>query len=218
MTFPLADAQTGIEWRDSGQKLDRITTAIFIAAEEKLGYPLTLIQGGGKSASRYSGTTHNRYGVADIAAWDWERKCEVFNSLGCYAYHRPPLRGVWGEHVHIGVIDHPWRDPMLAAQQVDWLKNPPLNALSGHARYHDGPTTNGKKIVFQYDPKTKLQVVKMNNVEKARDEIVRGIQNIGDAEALLDETNGRPVVEAQLKKLKNHQAGLREILTVLPKK
>lgn len=216
--FPLRDCKTGIEWRDSGQYLDKVTTAIFVAAEKELGYPLSLVQGGGKSASSYSATTHVKFGVADIPAWDWENKCEVFASLGTYPYHRPPVAGKWGEHVHIGVIDHPWRDGLLEDQQDDWLHKPPLDGLAGHNVYTAGPHTNGRKIVFQYDPRTEAQVVPMNRVQKARHEIVLAIHNIEDATALLDETVNRPAIDLHLKHLRGIQRDLRKELREMPKK
>lgn len=216
--FPLAHAKKSVEWRETSQNVDFITRAIFWAAEKELGYPLSLTQGGGKPKTDYSGTTHTKFGVGDLPAYDDVRKCEVLNSLGCYAYIRPYLPGKWGRHIHFGVIDHPWRDGLLAAQQDDWLKSPPLNGLSGHARYVDGPHTNGRKIVFEYDPKTKRQFVPLNKVQRAREEIVLTIHKLGDAMALLDEVENRPVIAAKLKRFSSIRKELKAELKEMPKK
>lgn len=218
MTFPLADAKKGIEWRETSQNVDLITRAIFWAAEKELGYPLSLTQGGGKPHTSYSGSTHTKFGVGDLPAYDDVRKCEVLNSLGCYAYIRPYLPGKWGRHIHFGVIDHPWRDSALAAQQVDWLKKPPLDGLASHNRYTVGPHTGGRKIVFEYDASTKRQFVPLNRVQRAREELVLSIHKLGDAMALLDEVENRPVVAARLKRLDSIHKELRSELKEMPKR
>lgn len=215
MTFPLADAQSASEWRDSGQVVDKITRAIMIEAESQLGYPITLVQGGNKPKTSYSGTTHVRLGVGDIAAYDWERKCEVFMGLGCYIYHRPYVQGLWGEHCHFGVIDHPWRDPMLAQQQDDWLHHPPLDGLKGTSVYTDGPHTNGRKIVFDYDPTTELQVAPMTELEQAKEDIVLAIHHTGEAAAHLGDAEE---ARGQIKRLKDVHKDLRGILKVVQSK
>lgn len=213
--FPLADAQSASEWRDSGQRVDKVTRAILISAEEELGYPLSMIQGGGKPRTSYSGTTHCEWGVADLPAYDWENKCRVLNSLGCYAYHRPYQQGLWTEHIHFGVIDHPFRDPMLAQQQDDWLQNPPLDGLVGTNVYRDGPHTAGKKIVFKYDPKTELEVRPMSPREKILDNLVVAVHKIGDAAALMEDT---PVNRGQIDNLKGVTREVRDVIKVVKSK
>lgn len=209
--FPLVDCRTEVDYR--GVTVDKVTRAVLIAAEDRLGYPLTVMQGGFRPQSSFSGTTHTRGGVGDLAAYDWHNKCEVLNSLGCYAYHRPYVQGLWGEHIHFGVIDHLWRDPALVAQQLDWLHNPPLNGLLGHMPYA-GPHP-GHKIVFPYDPATELELKPMTPTEEALDELVRAAHNVSQGAALINEGDK---AKGQIPKLKRIHKDLRDVIKVVKAK
>lgn len=216
MSFPLADAMKQCDYY--GHTVDQITLAILIAAEAKLGYKPTMLQGGFRPKTSYSGTTHTKGGVGDLTPDDADNKIRVFSSLGCYPYHRAYWPGVWEEHVHFGVIDHPYRDSELAQQQDDWLAHPPLDGLADHAAL-TGQYWPGKKIVFNYDPTTHKEVVPMTKIEQARAELLTGIHNVGQAQALLDDTDpSRVVAHAQIAKLKESKKDLRAILNTLPAK
>ncbi len=90
-----------------GRVMDRKTQSFLQAMEQRLGYELTVIQGsynaGGVSASA---GTHDGGGVVDLVSWDHRRKVRVARELGAFAWFRPDLPGVWGEHIHLGVRDH----------------------------------------------------------------------------------------------------------------
>jgi GH25 family lysozyme M1 (1,4-beta-N-acetylmuramidase) len=100
------------------KKVDWKTRAALEEAEARLGYPLTVVQGsynaGGVSASA---GTHDGGGVIDLLPWDWQRKVHVLRSIGFAAWHRPTIKGLWGEHIHAVMVDHGRLAP-AAAQQV----------------------------------------------------------------------------------------------------
>jgi hypothetical protein len=88
-----------------GKTLDALTASALDAAEQELGYPLTIVQGsynaGGVAAS---GGTHDGGGVVDLVAFDAARKVKVLRSLGFAAWHRTPAQGPWNEHIHAVLI------------------------------------------------------------------------------------------------------------------
>lgn len=91
--------------KHDGKVVDKYTAYNLVLAEKRLGYPLTVVQGsynkGGVSAS--SGT-HDGGGAVDLAPFDWKRKVRVLRELGFAAWHRPAIRGLWGEHIHAILI------------------------------------------------------------------------------------------------------------------
>ena len=99
------------------KRVDWKTRAALEEAERRLGYPLTIVQGsynrGGVSASA---GTHDGGGVVDLLAWDWQRKVRVLRSIGFAAWYRPPVRGLWGAHIHAVLIDHGRLAPVAARQ------------------------------------------------------------------------------------------------------
>lgn len=101
-----------------GKTVDVHTAAVIDAAERKLGYPLTIVQGSPNRGVGASAGTHDRQGVIDLAPFDAERKVRVFRELGCAAWFRPAIRGLWGPHIHVVVIGHKDLAP-AAARQVD---------------------------------------------------------------------------------------------------
>jgi len=137
-----------------GKLMDYQTAAVIMAAEAQLGYSLTIVQGcynaGGVAASA---GTHDGGGVFDLAPWDWERKVHVLRSLGCAAWHRTAIRGLWSEHIHVVVRNHPTLSPAARQQQTYFDKKPRRNGLAGEAvdpdQYPGRPTPT-----FHYPPKT----------------------------------------------------------------
>ena len=112
-----------LTWPDGGRRVDALTAAALMATERRLGYPLTVVQGsynGGKVAA--SAGTHDRGGVVDLLAWDWENKVRALRAVGFAAWHRPAVRGLWGEHIHAVLIGHERLAP-VAARQVDAYRN-----------------------------------------------------------------------------------------------
>jgi GH25 family lysozyme M1 (1,4-beta-N-acetylmuramidase) len=99
------------------KRVDWKTRAALEEAERRLGYRLTVVQGsynrGGVSASA---GTHDGGGVVDLLAWDWQRKVRALRSIGFAAWYRPPVRGLWGAHIHAVLVDHGRLAPVAARQ------------------------------------------------------------------------------------------------------
>lgn len=202
-----------------GRTVDKKTRAFLLAMEARLGYELTVVQGSYNSTVKQSGGTHDKGGVVDLAAWDWERKVKVAADLGAFVWHRPYLPGVWGEHIHLGIRDHGNLSTEAARQQVDWDSRPPRNGLASHALmnlkvdYHPM-----KKITFQY-PTEPIVLVTPTRVTKARDALVEAIHNLGESAALLDAVEpSRVRARVQLDELHAEIARLQAILDALPKR
>ena len=84
-----------------GKRVDWLTKAALLKAERLLGYELSITQGsynaGGVSQSA---GTHDKGGVVDLKAWDWENKCRALRLSGFWAWRRRPEEGDWPEHIH----------------------------------------------------------------------------------------------------------------------
>ena len=204
-----------------GKTMDKKTRAFLLAMEAKLGYELTVVQGcynkGGVAASA---GTHDLGGVVDLAAYDWKNKCKVAADLGGAAYHRPYIKGLWGEHIHLIIREHGNLSSGAAAQVKDWDSKPPRNGLKGHAPldlkkyYHPG-----KKITFVYPVVKPTPAPKPTRVTQARDLLVEAIHDIGQAAALLDTTpETRTKAHAEELVLKGLRKELRASLGRLPKR
>ena len=143
-----------VQW--DGHTIDRITAEALHAAEKKLGYPLSVVQGcyqaldGKANDVAASAGTHDGGGVVDLLPYDWRRKVVALRNVGFAAWHRTPDQGPWGEHIHAVLIGNQKLAPSAAAQVVDYLANPPRNGLAGHApdpTFHPSPP-----VVFHWPP------------------------------------------------------------------
>lgn len=107
----------------SPKTVDNLTAAALRAAEDLLGYRLTLVQGsynkGGVSASA---GTHDGGGVVDLLEWDHDRKVRALRTVGFAAWWRPTLPGVWKGHIHAVLIGNDKLAP-VAARQVTAYRN-----------------------------------------------------------------------------------------------
>jgi len=216
----MSDAFEKVVFR--GKLMDRKTMAFLQAMEEKLGYELTVVQGcynpGGVAQS---GGTHDGGGVIDLAAYDWRNKVRVAADLGAFAYHRPYIQGLWGEHIHFGIRNHGRLSPAAQAQQRDWDAKPPRNGLAGHApldldRYYHP----GKPITFDYPVRKAPVAPKTTRITQARSELVHAIHDIGEAAALIETADSkRPAnFKDEIADLKRLHKALRGVLHELPKK
>lgn len=115
-----------------GKTVDRYTDYNLHLAEERLGYPLTIVQGSYHPGVGASAGTHDGGGVVDLAPWDWQSKVRVLRELGFAAWHRPARRGVWPEHIHAVLIGNTKLAP-LAKQQVSAYRNG-RDGLAGNGR------------------------------------------------------------------------------------
>lgn len=131
-----------------GKKVDALTDAALRRAEKALGYPLTVRQGsynpGGVAAS---GGTHDAGGVVDLMPWDWEKKVVALRAVGFAAWHRATVPGLWGEHVHAVLIDHPRLSPEAEAQVVLYLKK--RNGLKSNLPDTDPGWTNTARYTVE---------------------------------------------------------------------
>lgn len=204
-----------------GKTVDKKTRAFLLEMEARLGYELTIVQGsynpGGVGAS---GGTHDKGGVVDLAAYDWRRKVKVGADLGAFVWHRPYIQGLWGEHIHLGIRNHGNLSDAAKRQQVDWDARPPRNGLASHSVMNrDVDYHPMKEITFQYPVKEEPVGPKPTNVSKARDELVQAIHSIGEAAALLAETDEERVrAHEALDALKTKHRELRLILRNMPKR
>lgn len=117
MTTPIAFQY--IAWR--GATVDRKTVELLKIAERRLGYEIDVIKGHSVAGSgSVSATTHNKGGVCDLQPADHEDKVKVLRDLGCAAWFRPAIAGLWTDHVHFVVCRHGNLDPAAARQVVSY--------------------------------------------------------------------------------------------------
>ena len=105
-----------------GKTVDALTDAALKECERRLGYPLTIVQGSYHKGVGASAGTHDGGGVVDLAPFDAANKVRVLRAVGFAAWHRLPLPGVWGEHIHAVLIGNAKLSPS-AARQVTSYRN-----------------------------------------------------------------------------------------------
>lgn len=126
----------------NGALMDQKTKAFVQACEKALGYSLTILQGCYHPGVSQSAGTHDGGGVIDLAPFDWQNKVRTVRAKGAFGWHRTPIPGVWGEHIHFGIRNHGTLSPSAKAQQRDYDGDPPLDGLADHARdntWHPSP-------------------------------------------------------------------------------
>lgn len=142
----------------NGRLMDQKTKAAVQAMERRLHYPLTIVQGcynaGGVSASA---GTHDAGGVVDFAPWDYDNKVRVGRHVGWFIWHRLPIPGVWGEHIHGGVRNHGNLSPAAAQQQHYFDQKPRRNGLAGEPVDPDQYPPRWPAPTFRYPPKRRFK-------------------------------------------------------------
>lgn len=113
----MADPAYARRLRD-GNLVDELTHQALLAAEEKLGYELTIVQGSYNKGVAASAGTHDGGGVVDLAPWDQANKVRVLREVGFAAWYRPAVPDLWGPHIHAVLIGNNLLSP-AAARQVD---------------------------------------------------------------------------------------------------
>lgn len=206
-----------------GKILDNATIAALKAAEEILGYQLTITQGvGGAPAS--SGTHLGRNGrggrAVDLVDWDSENKMRALKKVGFAVWRRSYVPGLWPAHLHaVLILNSIGNAKGIAAsafrQIASFLRG--RDGLAG-----DGPD-NSLRIkpqpVFIFPPKKEPVVPQSTKVTQARDLVAQVIHDLDEAAALLDDANpSRVVAKAQIDDLKRLEAQARRVLGVLPKR
>ena len=171
-----------------GKRVDQLTHQALLAAERKLGYELTIVQGsynaGGVSASA---GTHDGGGVVDLAAYDAPRKVRVLRSLGFAAWHRKSWQGPWNEHVHAVLIGNQNLAPSAQRQVTAYLDG--RNGLANNGA-DDGPRTWVDARFTWTPPKTPRKSL----VERGRELLAAAIPKSGPrrAKALREGLNRLP--------------------------
>jgi hypothetical protein len=103
-------------WSDrttyQGKKVNEGTKALLKAANTILSSSayggenedVTMVQGGyNKGGVTASAGTHDGGGAFDLTPYNWRNRVKVFRILGVALWHRPAIRGLWGEHLH-GIV------------------------------------------------------------------------------------------------------------------
>ena len=106
-----------------GKTVDALTDAALQAAERRLGYSLSVVQGSynpGKVAA--SSGTHDLGGVVDLMPWDADAKIKALRAVGFAAWFRPAIPGLWSAHLHCVLIDHARLAPSAARQVSSYLR------------------------------------------------------------------------------------------------
>lgn len=201
-----------------GRLMDRKTQAFLQAMEQRLGYELTVVQGsyngGGVAASA---GTHDGGGVVDLVSWDARKKVRVARELGAFAWFRPDLPGVWGEHIHLGIRSHGRLSAQAKSQQASFDAKPARNGLANNAvdrTWHPAPA-----VTFKYRSSTEPPPPPPTRVGRARDALAEAIHLLGEAAALLDDADeDRTVAKNQIDDLLKLRATGREVMERLPER
>lgn len=198
----------------NGKLMDKKGRAFIQAAEEKLGYNLTIVQGNyNPGGVAQSAGTHDGGGVFDLAAWDWENKLRVIKDLGGWGWYRATVPGLWNEHIHFGITNHGTLSKGAQNQQkAYYAKRNGLvsNLMDNSYRAPGNP-------IFKYP--VKPTPPPPTNVSKARDEIVEALHAAGEAKALLMAVpKSRTVVWDRIEELSATRQELRQLLKSLPKR
>ena len=123
-----------------GKQVDWLTDDAIKAAERKLKYRLSVVQGHNPSGVAASAGTHDRWGVVDLMPWDHENKVRALRAVGFAAWYRPAIPKLWSAHIHAVLIGHPDLAP-AAARQVD-----------AYRAHRDGLKSNAADNTWHPDP------------------------------------------------------------------
>lgn len=218
MTAPIPNGPATTLTVMHGKPVDLVLQAFLLAAESKLGYELTILQGYNPDNEETSAGTHG-FGVADLAPYDWEHKLRVIKDLGAFAWHREEIDGLWPEHLHFGIRNHPGLSPSAKRQQIDYDKRPiPIDGLAGHTTpdrsYHPDPP-----VQFRFPVKTKPTPPPVTHVTKARDALVEAIAAVSTSIVeLRDADESRVIARGLRPDLRHAREDLRGILDEMPKR
>src|SRR5690606_18996527 len=130
-------------------EVDSRTHAKLRAAERRLGFPLTIVQGSyrGGAGAKASAGTHDRGGVVDIRTWDLpagmtpQQVVRVLRECGLIAWYRTKTQG-FDPHIHAIDYGNPDLAPSAARQVAAWEQG--RNGLASNGP-DDGPRVNVPK-------------------------------------------------------------------------
>jgi len=126
-----------------GHKFDRLTVAAILDAERMLGRQFRISQGSYAGGFGPSAGTHDGGGAGDsIPANLAEARADerVLRSVGFMAYVRPPIPGLWGLHVHWGLLGNRKASAALRAQFAEY-------AAGGDGLKGNAPDTGPREFV-----------------------------------------------------------------------
>lgn len=83
-----------------GKTVDALTKMALLEVENRLHYPLTILQGSYNTGVSASAGTHDGGGVVDLAPYDHVNKVLELRRAGFAAWYRPAIPGLWGAHIH----------------------------------------------------------------------------------------------------------------------
>lgn len=104
-----------------GRTVDWLTRAALELVAQRLGYPLSLMQGSYNGDVEASAGTHNGGGAVDLAPFDHVRKVRELRRVGFAAWYRPAIPGLWGPHIHAVLIGNRKLSAAALAQVRDYL-------------------------------------------------------------------------------------------------
>lgn len=119
-----------------GYTLDQMTRHAILDVEKRLGIRLDIYQGS-YNAGRVeaSAGTHDGGGAVDVNAHSGGKSStQIVNAMravGFAAWHRAPISGIWGEHVHAILIGNEKVSASAARQIVDYKNH--RDGLASHA-------------------------------------------------------------------------------------
>lgn len=215
--IPLGPATTLTTYH--GKPVDLVTKQSIQQAEILLGFELTLLQGYNPDNFATSAGTH-KYGVVDFAPLRAVDKLEVLAGLGWFIWRRAEVDGLWQEHLHGGIRNHPGLAEIAAAQQRDFDGTPPRSGLKGHVVDPSVLAYRPKKPAqFVYDPKWSPNMPEPTKVQEARNRITEAAVACGDAiVALRQADKSREAARRERPALRQHKQGLEAMLERMPPK
>jgi hypothetical protein len=94
------DKYDKIYWR--GYLVNRWTAAALEEWEDRMGSPLTMLQGSFRPYTSYSGSSHMGGGAADVwfSGRDANLATKVGRDVGFACWWRHPWQGPWDDHIH----------------------------------------------------------------------------------------------------------------------
>lgn len=190
-----------------GKTLDNATIAALKVAEKRLGYELTITQGGFNAGGvAASAGTHDFGRVVDLAAFDWQNKLRVLKNLGFAAWYRPFRPGLWGAHIH-AVLIFPNRTDRKGIADSAWRQIAPFDKVL------DGLVSGARDTLHPYrpDPKERWSLAEFERqfaeppivitaTQEVRNSLVQAIHDLADALALLEnvrENRSKVLAEAE---------------------
>lgn len=124
-----------------GKVVNKRTADMLNRAEQRLGYPLYILQGSYNSGVSASAGTHDGGGAIDVSVGgvNKDQVVLVLRQVGFAAWYRPTRPGVWNEHIHAIAIGDPEMSSGARNQVQDYYAG--RDGLAGNGP-DNGPRLN----------------------------------------------------------------------------